>query len=145
MRLCGQVLLGSGPEAIRLVSRDTGNEAFSGLSSPKRYLWDNSPFEHRWRFHNWENEQRSPRSLAAMLPKLTPLGESIEQIKEDRIRKLRTDYHNPSDTALHAEFSKSSLYGFMIIEIIAQAFRQINDAQYRGNKSAKTLLVPFEM
>ncbi len=126
-----------GPEAIRLVSRDTGNEAFSGLSSPKRYLWDNSPFEHRWRFHNWENEQRSPRSLAAMLPKLTPLGESIEQIKEDRIRKLRTDYHNPSDTALHAEFSKSSLYGFMIIEIIAQAFRQINDAQYRGNKKRK--------
>ena len=29
-------------------------------------------------------------------------------------------------------------YGFMIIEIIAQAFRQINDAQYRGNKSRKT-------
>jgi hypothetical protein len=125
-----------GPEAIRLVSQDKGNEAFSGLSSPKRYLWDNSLFEPKWRFHNWENQPRLPRSLGAMMQNLSSAGESLLQIREEERNQLR--YSTRTSPATRAEFSKSSLYGFMIMEIIAQAFRQINDPEYRGSKENKT-------
>ena len=127
-----------GPEAISLVAKDRGNEAFSGLSSPKRYLWDNRLFDHKWRFHNWSDEQALPRSLKAMMPSLNARGESLEQISEEFQNRLRRD-QSIFDKATSAKFSKSSLYGFMIIEIIAQAFRQINDAQYRANKGDKSL------
>ena len=129
-----------GPEAIGLVASDRGNEAFSGLSSPKRYLWDDRLFDHKWRFHNWADEQALPRSLKAMMPSLNSKGESLEQVTEEyhnRLR-LRSD-QSIFEKATSAKFSKSALYGFMIIEIIAQAFRQINDAQYRANKGDKSL------
>ena len=128
-----------GPEALRLISKDRGNEEYSGLSSPKRYLWDNSLFKQKWRIHNWENNSRLPRSMAAALPELTPAGDNIDQLREELVRK----YRDPRDTntkltATHAQFSKSSLYGFMIAEVIAQVFRQINDPRYRGAKTSKT-------
>ena len=129
-----------GPEALRLISKDRGNEEYSGLSSPKRYLWDNSLFTQRWRIHNWENNSRLPRSMAAVLPELTPAGDNKAQLMEEVTKRLR----DPRDlstgkTATHAEFSKSSLYGFMIAEVIAQVFRQINDPKYRGSKTSKTV------
>ena len=128
-----------GPEAISLVAKDKGNESFSGLSSPKRYLWDNRLFEHKWRFHHWDNDQQLPRNLKAMMPSLTARGECIDQLNDERRQNLRIYDPNIFENASSAKFSKSALYGFMIIEIIAQAFRQINDAQYRGNKGDKSL------
>ena len=128
-----------GPEAVRLMSNDTGNEAFSGLSSPKRYLWDNSLFEQRWRFHNSQSENRLPRSLRAMLPDLTARGERRQQIEKETKAKLRRHDREQLQEATTAQFAKSSLYGFMLIEIISQAFRQINDPKYRGNKNNKTI------
>ena len=128
-----------GPEALRLVSKDKGNEEHSGLSSPKRYLWDNNLFSQGWRFHNWNNP-RVPRSLGAVLSKLTARGEFIEQIRDEMNNRLRDRRDTKLLTgAVNAEFSKSSLYGFMIGEIIAQAFRQINDPKYRGGKNSKTI------
>ena len=129
-----------GPEALRLVSKDKGNEEHSGLSSPKRYLWDNNLFSQGWRFHNWDNYPRPPRSLGAVIGKLNSRGDFIDQIKDEMNNRLRDRRDTKLTTeALSAEFSKSSLYGFMIGEIIAQAFRQINDPKYRGGKKAKTI------
>ena len=130
-----------GPEAVRLMSKDRGNEAFSGLSSPKRYLWDNDLFEHKWRFHNLENDRKIPRNLVAMMPELTARGESYEQLVDEFRKRLRDQRQDRKalDRASDALFSKSSLYGFMIIEIISHAFRQINDAEYRGNKTNKSV------
>jgi hypothetical protein len=129
-----------GPEALRLVSKDKGNEEHSGLSSPKRYLWDDNLFSQKWRFHNWENYPRPPRSLAAVLPKLTAQGDFRKQVEEELSDNLRDKSDRtlltPAETA---KFSKSSLYGFMITEIIAQAFRQINDPKYRGAKNSKAV------
>ena len=129
-----------GPEALRLISNDRGNEEYSGLSSPKRYLWDNSLFTQKWRIHNWESNSRLPRSMAAALPLLTPAGDSREQLRKEvhgRLREQRDT--DTSKTANNVEFSKSSLYGFMIAEVIAQVFRQINDPKYRGAKTSKTV------
>ncbi len=129
-----------GPEALRLISKDRGNEEYSGLSSPKRYLWDNSLFTQKWRIHNWENNSRLPRSMAAVLPELTPAGDNKAQLRSEISTRLRDRREtNADETATHAEFSRSSLYGFMIAEVIAQVFRQINDPKYRGSKTSKTV------
>jgi hypothetical protein len=129
-----------GPEALRLISKDRGNEEYSGLSSPKRYLWDNSLFTQRWRIHNRESNSRLPRSMAAVLPELTAAGDNKAQLLDEVSKRLRDPRDlNLGKTATHAEFSKSSLYGFMIAEVIAQVFRQINDPKYRGSKASKTV------
>ena len=41
-----------GKEAARLASRREGNEGSTGLSSPKRYLWDDARYEQGWRFNS---------------------------------------------------------------------------------------------
>ncbi|MFM8991031.1 MAG: virulence factor SrfB [Alphaproteobacteria bacterium] len=40
-----------GPEATRLSAAARGNEGATGLSSPKRYLWDDRPISQVWRFN----------------------------------------------------------------------------------------------
>jgi hypothetical protein len=124
-----------GPEAIKLVQSEQGNETASGLSSPKRYLWDITPINHDWRFHQHKDPRRLPQSVAAALTKLTPEGDHQAQIEEDIRSKLRLRPKNKKiSRANRPRFAKSSLYGFMVAEIITQAFVQINDASYRIGK-----------
>ena len=40
-----------GPEATRLAARRRGTEGNTGMSSPKRYLWDEEPQTREWRFN----------------------------------------------------------------------------------------------
>ena len=40
-----------GPEAVRLATEALGNEGMTGLSSPKRYLWDERPLSQGWRYN----------------------------------------------------------------------------------------------
>src|SRR5699024_4855870 len=42
-----------GPEAARLAQHSVGAEGNTGMSSPKRYLWDESPRAQQWRFNAW--------------------------------------------------------------------------------------------
>src|SRR5208337_2079547 len=39
-----------GPEAARFREEAQGGEAASGMSSPKRYLWDTTPMPQPWKF-----------------------------------------------------------------------------------------------
>ena len=41
-----------GPEATRLASLRRGSEGATGLSGPKRYLWDDDPRRDSWRFNS---------------------------------------------------------------------------------------------
>ena len=72
-----------GPEASKLVQSDQGNEGLSGLSSPKRYLWDNQPRDNPWRFHQQRNTDSLPASLNAAIVNLTQQGDHIKQIGEE--------------------------------------------------------------
>jgi hypothetical protein len=126
-----------GPEAMRLVQSEQGNETVSGLSSPKRYLWDTKPMQQDWRFHHHKDPRRPPTSLSAALVNLTVEGDHKKQIEEDVKNKLRLK--SKLSRAKKARFSRASLYGFMVAEIIAHAFVQINDASYRIKKPQKDL------
>ena len=122
-----------GPEAIKLVQGDQGNEAIYGTSSPKRYLWDDgeSPC---WPFRNNDRTSGAPSSVAPIMSKLTPEGDYIPQLSQDIKQGLKEK--RPIERALQPTFSKSSLFGFMVAEIVAHAFVQINSVTYRNKKGS---------
>ncbi|MFD2855225.1 virulence factor SrfB [Seohaeicola zhoushanensis] len=78
-----------GPEALRLVAGEEGTETASGLSSPKRYLWDDAAVQQDWRFHHHNDPNNLPKSLRAAMRHLNEAGDVLAQIKADEAARLR--------------------------------------------------------
>ncbi len=109
-----------GKEASRLASCRRGTEGPSGLSSPKRYLWDEDPFEHRWRFSSsFDRSEREPYASAAPFNQLiNSTGEALYNLPDD-------------DPVFHTNYSRSSLMMFMLAEVLTQALSQMNSPAQR--------------
>lgn len=112
-----------GPEAARLASMTDGTEGSSGLSSPKRYLWDSDPRPQPWINNNANlppgtepQEIRGP-----IIPRLTESGQLVSR-KKGRLPGLMRRY------------SRSSLYVLMLCELLIQALTQINSVEVRRNR-----------
>ena len=75
-----------GPEAGRLVQAEEGTETISGLSSPKRYLWDDDAVSQDWRFHNHNDPNNLPKAVRAAMRHLNEAGDVLEQLKYDMSR-----------------------------------------------------------
>ena len=114
-----------GPEAMRMVAGTSGTETDSGLSSPKRYLWDGARRLHDWRFHDRASALMLPRVVNAALPHLTEDGDLREQIAADRMDGIRPRGPEPM-MAQNPRFSRSSLFTFLLTEIFAHAIAQVN-------------------
>lgn len=121
-----------GPEALRLVQAEQGTETLSGLSSPKRYLWDNAPTTQDWRFHAHNDPSSLPRGARAAMQFLNEVGDVLPQVEEEEKRKLRERNSTSHNRAIRPRFSRSSLFGFMLAEIISHALVQINDPAERA-------------
>ncbi|MDJ0858265.1 MAG: virulence factor SrfB [Dinoroseobacter sp.] len=129
-----------GPEAMRLVQAEEGTETVSGLSSPKRYLWDETAVLQDWRFHNHFDPNNLPRPVRAAMRHLNEAGDVLVQIKQeisDKLRKPRKS--TPMTPAIRPRFSRSSLFGFMLSEVIAHAMVQINDPASRSRRPQSDL------
>ena len=128
-----------GPEAMRLIGDEEGTETTSGLSSPKRYLWDDSEAEQNWRFHNHEIRNELPGIARAAMVRLNEAGDVIAQMEADVKAKLRTRGKSRNLPAIRPRFSRSSLFGFMFGELIAHALVQINDPASRAGRAQSDL------
>ncbi|WP_341213457.1 virulence factor SrfB [uncultured Limimaricola sp.] len=124
----------TGPEARRLTRSDVGNETTSGLSSPKRYLWDTDPIRQNWRFHGHRDPYNLPRNARAVMQYLNEAGDMLEAVQADPERRKDPAATQP---AIRPQFSRSSVYAFMLSEIISHALVQINDpaGRYRREQS----------
>lgn len=120
-----------GPEALRLVSEEVGTETTSGLSSPKRYLWDNEPLRQDWRCHGHDDPNNLPRSLRAAMRYVNEAGDVLDQIGYEESRRLRPKGKSSRLPAIRPRFSRSSLFCFMLAEIIAHAMIQVNSPASR--------------
>ena len=110
-----------GPEANRLSGKSHGVEGNTGLSAPKRYLWDEDEADQQWYFNSAEyrtNEQRIVEGL--FMTKITPDGNRLSRMSPD------------ATVAIQAKFSKASLFTFMVMEIILHGLRQVNEPSYRA-------------
>lgn len=114
-----------GNEAGRLASRRRGTEGSTGLSSPKRYLWDENAYGHGWRFNcSYIKTDNEPYATAAPFSHLiNETGEALYSLEEDD----RLPVFMP-------RYSRSSLMTFMLAEVLAQALSQINSPAQRSRQ-----------
>lgn len=110
-----------GHEANDLASCRQGSEGSTGLSSPKRYLWDKSNYEHGWVFNNNKLGQSNVKAMTA------PFASHIDG-QGEALYKQEEDYRLP---VLQPTYSRSALMTFMLAEVIAQALSQINSVSQR--------------
>lgn len=112
-----------GPEAARLASLTDGTEGSSGLSSPKRYLWDSEARPQPW-INNNSNiaAGAEPQEIRGqIISKLTENGRLVKRVKGGL-------------PGLQKRYSRSSIYMLMLCELLIQAMAQINSVEVRRNR-----------
>jgi hypothetical protein len=130
-----------GPEAARLRDQSEGTETLSGLTSPKRYLFDVAALNQQWRFQRASDDNERPEE-PAQLDNLVrnyvgPCGDVRRQVEEDKslYRRLFEGHKiDLTDYPQRLSFSRSSMFTFMIAEIVWHAMTQINNPQIRANR-----------
>lgn len=128
-----------GPEAVRLTQSAEGTEVLSGLSSPKRYLWDSEPSQQDWRFHGGGLGQNQAMIVGSTNRFVNEAGDVIEQVREEETKKLRERGKTSKAPAILPRFSRSSLYGFMLSELFMHALALINDPANRAVRQQSDL------
>lgn len=112
-----------GPEATRLSVGASGTEGATGMSSPKRYLWDRRPLNQVWRFRaNDTTGAPEPQVSGPLLAYVTENGDVLRQLKRE------------AASAIRPKFSRSSLFTFLMNEVVLQAVTGINCAESRGRQ-----------
>src|SRR5208337_2582256 len=129
-----------GPEASRYQEDAEGGEEASGMSSPKRYLWDTGPVLQPWRYQRKDYDELN---LGPMIDRASRLlingrGDVLTEVKAERALYeslvRRSDLGSLTDFGLRLTASRSSFFTFMVAEIIAQALSMINNYQVRQNR-----------
>jgi hypothetical protein len=111
-----------GPEARRLANRRRGTEGSTGLSSPKRYLWDEDRYRPGWRFNVAASRAEiEPHATGAPFSNLiNELGDALYDLAdEDKMPVFMPHY------------ARSALMTFMLAEVLTQALVQINSPAQR--------------
>ncbi|EKV32259.1 virulence protein SrfB [Caenispirillum salinarum AK4] len=116
-----------GPEASWLAARSDGTEGITGLSSPKRYLWDKEA-----RQQPWSNTRG-----------LTPPGEDPEEIKGPMTAELTEDGQllggAGRTVGTSPRYSRASLYTLMLVELLSHALVQINSPGLRSQRANRDI------
>lgn len=118
-----------GVEAVRLAARRSGTEGSSGLSSPKRYLWDDDAQRDSWRV-NAKSLQAGESPFAtdvAFTTYVNDLGEAIHRLSADAL-KLQPDR---GILAIRAFYARQNLASFALAEIFVQAMAMMNAPMHR--------------
>lgn len=113
-------LVRTGDEAVRLTRELNRSEGMQGVSSPRRYLWDDTPPATRWYYPASGSDAPAP---AVVSPFTLLINDQAETLRE-----LNREQQFP---VFHASYPRGSLLMFMICELISQAFCQMNSHHHR--------------
>ena len=118
-----------GVEAARLAARRSGTEGASGLSSPKRYLWDEDPQRDSWRVNaKTVHPGESPFATdVAFTTFINDLGESLHRIRPE----VLAQEPDRGILAIRALYSRRNLAAFALAEIFVQALSMMNSPMHR--------------
>jgi hypothetical protein len=117
-----------GPEAVRLSGRRRGSEGNTGMSSPKRYLWDREQRKQSWRFGDagGHGDHGDFATGAAFTTLVNEVGEAIHRVPH------ATPGADPRwFPAIRALYARSHLMSFALAEIFFQAMTMMNAAAHR--------------
>jgi len=116
-----------GGEAARLSSLREGTSGNTGMSSPKRYLWDVRKRLQPWRF-NRRADQGSGEPFAKD-------GAFAALINSQGIPRHTLDPTDPDNLPpVEAKYSRSSIVTFALAEILYHAILMSNSPDYRRQK-----------
>jgi hypothetical protein len=127
-----------GVEAARLAARRSGTEGSSGLSSPKRYLWDEDPRRDSWRFNvGTADVGHADYATGVMFTTLVnDLGEPLHRIDPH----LLEQFPDKGFPAIRALYSRRNLTAFALSEIFVQAISMMNSPMHRLRRPANANL-----
>lgn len=127
-----------GVEAARLAGQRSGTEGASGLSSPKRYLWDDDARSEPWQFSTAPIDP-SGSNDALGVPFTTNVNDIGEPLHRIDAGKLGVD-PNRGYPAMAALYSRRNLTAFALGEIFVQAISMLNSPMYRLRRPANASL-----
>ncbi|MEM8799567.1 MAG: virulence factor SrfB [Pseudomonadota bacterium] len=117
-----------GKEAVRLSANRVGNEGNTGMSSPKRYLWNEDAPAQPWRLNtagrDYDGEPFAAGSKFATL--ITDLGKPLHLAIQDQ--------DDDTFPAMEARYSRSHLFSFALSEILVHALNMINSVAHRNRR-----------
>ncbi|GAB6906298.1 putative Virulence protein SrfB [Desulfosarcina cetonica] len=120
-----------GWEANRLFNTSRSTDGRTGMSSPKRYLWDTREQNHDWYFNSYgslrKNTGRVPAIKGTFFQYLTNSGDEWNREDPD------------SSCVTRATYTRSAMMMFFLAEVFTQAFMQINSFGQRRKKAYKDL------
>lgn len=117
-----------GPEAQRLAGLRRGSEGATGMSSPKRYLWDEDPRRDGWRFNNAavHGEHAPAATGVAFTTLVNDAGQPLHKVPDHVPQHDEARF--PSFRALYA---RSNLMSFALTEVFLQTLVMMNSAAHR--------------
>lgn len=118
-----------GREASRMALSRLGTEGASGISSPRRYLWDEESYTPGWRFG---------RGAAHDAPEAPAIASPLTYLLNDEGQPLFTLPLDERLPVFSACYSRSSLMTFMLSELLAQALSQMNSVGQRARMAHET-------
>ncbi len=131
-----------GPEAARLRAEAEGTERTSGLSSPKRYLWDTAPVPQPWSFQtrDYPDPDMPPLIQRAAARYLNPRGDVLSEVTRDRklyagLTSSKAEQADLDGMLTRLTFSRSSFFTFMVGEVVVQALAMINSPGTRRTRA----------
>ena len=108
-----------GKEAVNL-KETQATEGSTGISGPKRYLWDSSLRMDFWRFHDAEEGL-----LEGEILRYLSMEDSDKYLKEGKLP------HGLASKPLAPQYPRRTMMIFAMVEIIYQAFCQVNSFHHR--------------
>lgn len=138
-----------GPEATRLAQAAREDKGPTGMSSPKRYLWDTRQRDMLWYLNNKYERHGSLEEMAAargpFLMQVNVAGVPLAVMPGDdgeenaHFRELPQEIKDGLDGAdnfwaAESRYSRSSMMMFLLGEIIAQAVSAINNPMIREGR-----------
>ena len=128
-----------GREAARLARRSVSADGSTGMSSPKRYLWDERPRAQQWRYNGVSADgiREPPVTSGVYVQHVNMEGTPLEQLGKPLVRRNPVLRRQSTEVAFEARFTRSALMMFMLSEIVMHALAQINSpAQRRARGNA---------
>jgi len=140
-----------GPEAARLAQSAREDKGPTGMSSPKRYLWDTRQRDMLWYLNNKYERHGSIEEMAAArgaflmqvnvagVPRTALPDPDDEQDDNKLFKKLPQEIRDglqgtDNFWAVESRYSRSSMMMFLLSEIIAQALSSINSPMIREGR-----------
>ncbi|SFM98351.1 hypothetical protein SAMN05216516_101656 [Izhakiella capsodis] len=111
-----------GREASHMARKRLGTDGTTGLSSPRRYLWDEDPWVSGWRFSQ-KNGASGHEPLAIAAPFCWLIDDEGEPLFCQPVAE-RLPVLNPT-------YTRSAVMSLMLSELLSQALRQINSVAQR--------------